>query len=234
MAKRFYKENEKILIKELRKTGVVLSLDIPNLQAEIEYYNQGKKEKAFFSFTEIDKLVTVDSSKKEKEDKVDTILIAKVNPNAIIPSKVLGNAGYDFYACFNGEEMFLPKGVPTLVPTGLATSMLPKYYLNLKHERGSTAIRGMSILAGVIDSNFRGEIFICMTPLHKDIVISKDTYDVLETDDAIVYPYSKAIAQGTFDLVPVVRLKEISYDQLKAIPSDRDGSGQGKLGSTGK
>jgi dUTPase len=237
MAKRFYKEAEKIFIKELKKTGVVKALDIPNLQAEIEYYDKGVKEKAFFSFTEIDKLVKVDKNKNLTlqgditVSKPDTVLIAKVNPNAIIPSKKEENACYDFYACFNGEEMFIPKGKPTLVPTGLATSMLPKYFLNLKHERGSSGIHGMAILSGVVDSGYRGEIFINITPLYKNIAISKDTYEVLETEDTIVYPYSKAIAQGSFEEVSNIRIKEISYEQLKAIPSER---GTGKLGSSGK
>ncbi len=232
MAKRFYKENEKILIKELKKTGVVKILDIPNLQAKIEYYNQGKKEESFFSFTEIDKLVTVSPpSRKEKEDKVDTILFAKVNPKAIIPSKRKEDGGYDVYACFDQEEMYLPKLKPTLIPTGLAMSMLDKYCFNLKSERSSVGKHGACILSGIVDSGYRNELFINVIPLYKDIVISKDTYETTETHDAIIYPYSKAIAQGLIQYVPDVRIKEISYEQLKAIPSER---GLGKLGSTNK
>ena len=47
----------------------------------------------------------------------------------------------------------------------------------------------------------------------------------------IIYPYSKAIAQLIVHEVPKMNVKEISYEELKAIPSKR---GTGALGSSGK
>ena len=49
--------------------------------------------------------------------------------------------------------------------------------------------------------------------------------------DPIIYPYSKAIAQLIVHEVPVMNQYEITYEELKSIPSKR---GTGALGSSGK
>ena len=54
-----------------------------------------------------------------------------------------------------------------------------------------------------------------------------DWYDI----SAIVYPYSKAIAQLVVHEVPKMEVNEISYEELVEIPSTR---GVGALGSSGK
>ena len=53
----------------------------------------------------------------------------------------------------------------------------------------------------------------------------------MEVLNSIVYPYSKAIVQALIAPVPNVNREEISYEDLKAIPSER---GLGKLGSSNK
>lgn len=50
-------------------------------------------------------------------------------------------------------------------------------------------------------------------------------------EDILVYPYSKAIAQGLVMPVPEIEIEEISYEELKSIPSKRGVYG---FGSTGK
>lgn len=47
----------------------------------------------------------------------------------------------------------------------------------------------------------------------------------------LVYPYSKAIAQALVVPVPQIQIEEISYEELKNIPSKR---GTGGFGSSGK
>lgn len=168
------------------------------------------------------------------------LIFAKTNDDAIIPSKRYEDAGYDFYPCFEGDEMTLKKGVANLVPTGIASAFSPKYYLNLKHERGSTGKYGMAVFAGVVDSGYRGQIWVNIIPTHKDVVISK-TYDFplkdkwkpqpVELEDKIMYPYVLGIAQGTLEIVPDVKVKEVSYEELSKIPSER---GTGQMGSSGK
>lgn len=191
------------------------------------------------------------------------LVFAKVRPNAIIPTKEDENAGYDIYACFDEDYMIIQPHSTKLIPTGIASAMTDKYYLNVA-ERGSTGKIGMKYSAGIIDSGYRGEIFIALTNTNSvEIIISKLTREELvekyeETDcwdetvvlkedrtiilvdkeedskydlEAIIYPYSKAIAQLIVHEVPKMNVKEVAYEELCSIPSKR---GDGSLGSTGK
>lgn len=189
------------------------------------------------------------------------LCFAKVHPNAIIPTKEDENAGYDIYACFDEDYIVIPPHSTKLIPTGIASALSEKYYLQV-HERGSTGSKGMKYGAGVVDSSYRGQIFVCINNVNDtELVISKltkeelfdkyGTYDELydfnfikygdgefdmiyEDDplyDPIIYPYSKAIAQLVVHEVPKMDVKEISYEELKTIPSKR---GTGALGSSGK
>lgn len=198
------------------------------------------------------------------ELKTNDLAFAKVKTNAIIPTKENENAGYDIYACFDEDFIVIPAHTTKLIPTGIAAAVSDKYYLQV-HERGSTGSKGMKYGAGVVDSSYRGEIFVCINNVNlEDIVISKLSEKELiekyaeEDDDlffynymkikygdgehdeifvdknkllSIFYPYSKAIAQLVVHEVPVMNVKEITYEELKAIPSKR---GTGALGSSGK
>lgn len=166
-------------------------------------------------------------------------LWAKTNPNAIIPSKRREDAGYDIYAYFEEDEFTLKRLQPNMIPTGLASAISPDYYWNIKHERGSTGKYAMLLLSGCIDSGYRGEWFINICPLYKDVVISK-TYDFpvvkgkkkpVELEDKIMYPYDLAIAQAVKLPVPDDENQEVAYDELLTIKSERM---LGKYGDSGK
>ena len=169
------------------------------------------------------------------------VFFAKVREGAVIPSKRKEDAGLDIYAelsNFKREtdegvvyEIECPKLATTLVPTGLATAMPNTHYLNLKHERGSTGVQSMSVLAGVIDSGFRNEMFVALTPLHKSVIITSAVDKVEVNDTHILYPLSKAIVQGTIELVPDAKITEIDLETLQNIPSER---GMTMLGQSGK
>ena len=179
------------------------------------------------------------------------LVFAKVRPNAIIPTKDDENAGFDIYACFDEDYMVIPAHNTVLVPTGIASAMTEKYYLNVA-ERGSTGSKGIKYSAGIIDSGYRGEIFIALSNVNDvDVIISKFSEEELFTltptgkrifqesynlpewakTDVIFYPYSKAIAQLIVHEVKKMNVSEISYEELKAIPSKRR---DGSLGSSGK
>lgn len=161
----------------------------------------------------------------------NALLFAKVREDAIIPSKSDENAGYDIYANFEGTWKIIYPGETSLIPTGIACAMTENYYMQIQ-ERGSTGSIGMKYSAGVIDSGYRGEIFVAITNCSdKIIVISKQVDKVEQLPDEIHYPYTKAIAQGIIHKVHKMDVKEISYDELKNISSKR---GDGKLGSSRK
>ena len=229
------------------------------------------------------------------------IIFAKVKENAIIPSKEEENAGFDIYACWDGVEKkdkIIKPHTTKLIPTGIACALPINYYFQVE-ERGSTGSKGIKKSAGVVDSGYRGEIFIAISNVNDKYVIFgdkdtylqealnelkkwqsvdinnmteqdridmerflkdqyPDTYDTLTDKEkeivirnvyqeiksssndetlinnitnAIFYPETKAIAQLVLHKVDNLPVKEISYEELKQIPSKR---GTGILGSSGK
>lgn len=238
-AKRYYKIGEIVWVVPDKKEGTVLSINKEDKEVTL---NVGGKEKTL-KLWEIDKLKYEPKKRlirqKRRKRRIPTVYFAKVKEDAIIPTKRDEDAGYDIYACVEGREVdgkiiheiYCPAHKTTLVPTGIAMALPKTHYFNIKHERGSTGKLAMSVLAGVVDSGYRGEIFIALNPLHKDVLITSEVSEVEEGEDVILYPYSKAIAQGTIDLVPQVNIKEITYEELKNIKSER---GTGALGASGK
>lgn len=163
---------------------------------------------------------------------------AKVKPNAIILTKDRENAGYDIYPCFDDDYMIVRPLHTKLIPTGIACAVRDSYYLQVQ-ERGSTGSKGIKYGAGVIDSGYRGEIFIAITNTNDaPIIIVKEENktlaevdSIIKTSYAVVYPYEKAIAQLIVHQVHTMDEQEISYEKLKEIPSKRK---EGTLGSSGK
>lgn len=229
------------------------------------------------------------------------IVFAKVKEGAIIPSKEEENAGYDIYACWENvskSDKIIKPHQTKLIPTGIACALPINYYFQVE-ERGSTGSKGIKKSAGVIDSGYRGEIFIAISNINDrylvfgekesyleealeelkkwqsvdvenltegDIISMEnflkqqygDDYEILSekekmhiikqlyidvknpenkeqiitnVSNAIFYPETKAIAQLVLHKIDNLPTKEISYDELKVIPSKR---GNGALGSSGK
>lgn len=160
-----------------------------------------------------------------------TIKFAKVRPTAKIPTKRLEDAGYDIYANFEEDYRTIEPHKTVMIPTGIACVCDTDYCFIIK-ERGSTGTKGMAQRCGVIDSGYRNEIFIPITnTTNLPIIICKQGIDTNTIKETTVYPYGKAIAQLLLVPVPIADVEEITYEKLKAIPSDR---GFGKLGSSGK
>lgn len=171
-----------------------------------------------------------------------TIYFAKLNENARIPNKKLEDAGYDIYACFDKDFFVIEPFKTKPIPTGIAAAFSNKYYIQVE-ERSSMGKIGIKKSAGVMDSGYRGEyLILTYNTNEKPFVISKLDKEELEEefeidgkvykkDEVILYPYTKAVAQLVLQEIPVVETKEISYDELKSIVSER---GTGRFGSSGK
>ena len=148
------------------------------------------------------------------ELKENDLLFAKVNPNAIIPTKEKENAGYDIYACFDEDYLVIPSHSTKLVPTGIASAISDKYYLGVA-ERGSTGKIGMKYSAGIIDSGYRGQIFVALTNTNNvDIVISKLTREELEEEYGRVR-YDNSIVMDDTDNDNLVWLED--YDDCGSL-----------------
>ena len=166
-----------------------------------------------------------------------TIKFAKVKPTAIIPTKREEDAGFDIYANFEEDYIIINPHETQMIPTGIACVCSMDYCFIIK-ERGSTGTKGMAQRCGVIDSGYRNEIFVPITNTTNNVIIIaqnrvmiSDIYGEIAPNNYTIYPYEKAIAQLLVLPVPKVSVEEITYEELKSIPSDR---GIGKLGSSGK
>ena len=172
----------------------------------------------------------------------NVIYFAKINPNAIIPSKKQEDAGYDIYACFEPDFFVIEPFKTRPVPTGIAAAFSSKYYAQVE-ERSSTGKNGIKKSAGVFDSGYRGEYLILTYNTNdKPFVISKLDVDDIPNEividsknynknDIIIYPYKKAICQLVLHILPNLEVEEISYENLLSIKSERGANG---FGSSGK
>ena len=170
------------------------------------------------------------------------LYFAKIRPSAIIPTKKDEDAGYDLYADFDEDFFVINPGQTKAITTGIAVAFSNKYYAQIE-ERSSMAKLGIKKSGGVFDSGYRGEYMIMTYNTNdKPFIISKAPVEevaenfeidgvVYDKSQIILYPKSKAICQIVMQIIPKLDEKEISYDELKAIASERSVGG---FGSSGK
>ena len=181
---------------------------------------------------------------KVKEIKmITTVKFAKTKPNAIIPTKRLEDAGYDVYPCFDEDYIIIKPHTTVIIPTGIASACDTDYCFVL-HERSSTGTKGMAQRCGIIDSGYRGEWGVPITNTNDVPIVICKKESITDFNNFasillfpygeanyILYSYEKAICQALIIPVPEVEIEEYTYEELKAIPSER---GTGRLGSSGK
>lgn len=181
-----------------------------------------------------------------------TIVWAKGHPDTIIPTKRDEDACRDIYARFDEDIFIFAPHETKMIPTDLHCAMPEEYALKL-WERGSTGSIGLGLRAGVIDSGYRGKIFVATTNLngHHIVIARKEWIEENELIfgrlyqnklvafdespdqyiDVLFYPYEKAICQAHVVEVLELQSEEITLDELLAIDSER---GETKLGESGK
>lgn len=93
------------------------------------------------------------------------IKFKKVKPNAIVPRYATsGAAGMDLCACLD-HPVIIGRGDRMLIFTGLAVELPSAEYVALVYPRSGLASKHGITLAncvGVIDSDYRGEIGVCL------------------------------------------------------------------------
>ena len=90
---------------------------------------------------------------------MEKLKFQKLNPKAILPSRASENScGLDIYSA---EEIIIKKGSRYGVHTGLAMVIPHNHYGRIAPRSGLALRKGIDVLAGVIDSDYRGEL-ICL------------------------------------------------------------------------
>jgi len=134
--------------------------------------------------------------------------VKKLVENAKLPErKREGDAGLDLY-CIEDVEI-LPNEIK-LISTGIAIE-IPKGYFGLIKDRSGLASKGLHVLAGVVDENYRGEVKVVMINLGKEKIKLEKFSRIAQL---IIIPYAK---------VEVEEVEELSE-------TERGGKGFGSSG----
>lgn len=89
------------------------------------------------------------------------IPVKRLRADALLPRyATAGAAGMDLHACLS-EPVRVEPGAGALIPTGIALA-IPDGHVGLVRDRSSLAIAGLHTVAGVIDSDYRGELKIAV------------------------------------------------------------------------
>lgn len=90
----------------------------------------------------------------------DMIAFKKLHANAQLPSRsTSGSAGLDL-ACI--ERVDIPPGRQAVLPTGLSVALPFGYYGRIAPRSGLAVKHGINVHAGVVDSDYRGEIKVAL------------------------------------------------------------------------
>jgi len=87
---------------------------------------------------------------------IESLRFKKLDPDAVLPTRGSPSAaGLDLYSI---EAVSLNRGERRLVRTGLAVAIPEGFYGRVAPRSGLAAQKGIDVLAGVIDADYRGEI----------------------------------------------------------------------------
>ncbi len=118
------------------------------------------------------------------------ISVKLLDKNATVPTRANENdAGWDLYSIV---ETIIPSKQRKTVNTGIAIQM-PEYMAGLIWPRSGLSVKqGIDVLAGVVDSGYRGEIMVCL-------------YNT--SDENVAIHIGDRIAQIIFQEVPRVTME---------------------------
>ena len=98
----------------------------------------------------------------------DSLKFAKLHPSAKLPARSSPHAaGLDL---FSVEDVTIHPGHRAAVRLGLSVSIPAGFYGRVAPRSGLAVEYGLDVLAGVIDSDYRGEI-VCVLINHGDVPV---------------------------------------------------------------
>lgn len=137
--------------------------------------------------------------------------VKRLRPGAQLPTRgTSGASGLDLYACLESDIELGPDA--TLVPSGIAVEVPYGYEVQVR-PRSGLARRGVNVVFGTADSDYRGEIFVNMYTFG-----TQQSYRIHHGD---------RIAQlvvARVEMLPAVEVEDLSDTSR----------GEGGFGSTGR
>lgn len=152
-----------------------------------KYHDGAEAERLFaragialvFASEELEEYENIGTKTKEKkidkESRVEPKLKLKVKRLSSVVSIPKyaheGDAGLDLQAT---EEMEIPAGSRAKIATGLAFE-IPEGFVGLIWDRsGISSKKGLKVLGGVIDSGYRGEVFVTLANVSREPVLVEE------------------------------------------------------------
>jgi len=128
------------------------------------------------------------------------IKVLRLQDDAIVPTRSnKTDAGWDLYSI---EDTIIRGGERKTIKTGIALE-IPDRHVGLVWPRsGLAAKKGIDVLAGVIDSGYRGEIMVCLYNTNHGLPLFRD--DVVD----VAINKGDRIAQILFHAMPNFELIE--------------------------
>lgn len=160
------------------------------------------------------------------------IKIKRLNDEAVIPSFAYDNdAGMDLYST---EDVEIPAGSRAKISTGLAFE-IPRDYVGLIWDRSSVPIKkGLKTVGGVVDSGYRGELYVGMANVSKEpvevskgekiaqMVIQKFFQPQIEVTDELAESERADKTQGSSDLKQIDPIEDLGLDYLPEDEPEAD------------
>ncbi len=92
----------------------------------------------------------------------EILQVLKLNTNAKLPTRAHpGDAGIDLYSLTDG---ILVPNAPIKIQTGIAMS-IPHGFAGMICDRSSMGAKGIRVLGGIVDSEYRGEVQVLLINL---------------------------------------------------------------------
>jgi len=140
---------------------------------------------------------------------MDLLKFKQLDPRAILPTRgSVASAGLDLYSI---EDITIEPHQRVVARTGLAVAVPVGFYGRVAPRSGLAVKNGLDVLAGVIDSDYRGEV--CCALLNTG-------------DDALSLPQGSRLCQLIIEQI-------ITPAPTWATDLDETARGAGGFGSTG-
>ena len=144
----------------------------------------------------------------ESSDETINSITVTIEPDCTTPTKgTKGAAGYDLHAA---ERAVVPPGETTAIPLNLRAA-IPEGKCLLLLSRSGLAAKGLTVQAGLIDSDYRGNICVL---LHNSTIFEQKVEK------------NQRIAQGI-----LIKTLEADFQHGKLPPTERGTSGFGSTGN---
>lgn len=141
------------------------------------------------------------------------LLVKRLDAHAVIPAySTTGSIGMDLSACFPDQSWtIIPPRTHALIKTGIALAIPNFCYGRVAPRSGLALKHGLDVLAGVIDSDYRGEIGVIL---------------MNNQDDPIRIDHGQRIAQLILERAEIMPVQEVT-------DLEETTRGDGGYGSTG-